>query len=42
MKKVIIIVVAVFTLAISLQSCKSSEHCPAYGEVQNHTQTDKV
>jgi hypothetical protein len=42
MKKIVVIIVAAFTLAMVLQSCKSSEHCPAYGEVQHQQQSDKA
>lgn len=42
MKKIVVILVAVFTLAVLFQSCKSSEHCPAYGEANQTQQTDKV
>jgi len=42
MKKIVVILVAVFTLAVLFQSCKSSEHCPAYGEVNQTQQVDKV
>lgn len=36
MKKIAIITVLVFALAIVLSSCKSSEHCPAYSNVDNN------
>jgi len=42
MKKIIVTAVVVFTLAVLFQSCKSSEHCPAYGEVNHPQQVDKV
>jgi len=42
MKKVVIIIVALFTLAVVFQSCKSSEHCPAYGELTQSQQVDKA
>ncbi|MDZ7741423.1 MAG: hypothetical protein U5Q03_06670 [Bacteroidota bacterium] len=32
MKKVLIVVAAVFLLAVMASSCKSVDKCPAYGE----------
>lgn len=42
MKKIIVIAVVIFTLAVLFQSCKSSEHCPAYGEINTQQQINKV
>jgi len=37
MKRVVVIVVLAFTLSLIFYSCKSSEHCPAYGQAKtNH------
>ena len=35
-KRILFVSVAIFAFAVSLSSCKSSQHCPAY------TQIDKV
>lgn len=42
MKKVIIITVTLIALLLALQSCKSSEHCPAYGDVNSVQQVNKA
>lgn len=34
MKKIVVLVLAVFTLGIIMSSCKSAESCPAYGEAK--------
>ncbi len=38
MKKVSLLIIALSIILLCLQSCKSSERCPAYGELQNTTQ----
>jgi len=42
MKKISLIAIALLFVALFMQSCKSSEHCPAYGEIQTPQQVDKV
>lgn len=34
MKRIVIAVVIAFVLALSLSSCRTSEKCPAYGNVE--------
>lgn len=34
MKKLVILLLAIFTFGIILSSCKSSESCAAYGEAK--------
>jgi hypothetical protein len=34
MKKILVLLIAVFTFGIIIVSCKSAEKCPAYGEAK--------
>jgi hypothetical protein len=34
MKKLVVILLAIFTTAIIMSSCRSAESCPAYGEAK--------
>ncbi len=34
MKKIATVFLAALVLALVLNACKSSEHCPAYGQVE--------
>jgi len=39
MKRIAVIFITIFVLALVLNSCKSSEHCPAYGQVETQQTT---
>jgi hypothetical protein len=36
MKKVALVIVAAFVIALAFTSCKSQQKCPAYGEARYH------
>jgi len=36
MKRIIITLAVVFVLALSFSSCRTSEKCPAYGNVEKY------
>lgn len=42
MKKVILAISVVAFLSLVLASCSSHERCPAYGEVEDNTPSNKV
>jgi|GEM_PF-3715970 hypothetical protein len=42
MKKFSLLIVAISVILLSLQACKSSERCPAYGELQTSQQINKA
>ncbi len=42
MKKVSFLILALIAIILCLQSCKSSEHCPAYGEIETTQQADRA
>lgn len=42
MKKFSLLIAAITIILLSLQACKSKEHCPAYGEIQTSQQINKA
>lgn len=42
MKRIATLLLAVMALALILNACKSSEHCPAYGQTDAPVKTQKA